>query len=281
MVERMGGFKREVLEVIPVDAAGTTLDSWVFRRAPLGPAAPTLRLVILHGLGDAPVAWFPALRDAFPDAELVLPALPGAGRGPLPKGHDHLGFAATAAWTQQVLHRLVTDGPKTVLVGHSMGGWFVARALLSDPSLAARAGPPILVNTAGTWYDGVERERDLLSPKTLEDVDELTMHLYAREPDLPVEALAALLETMKDPSYQGLLWSTRIEDFLTGEELARLPRGTGLIWGTADRLVPPEAFDRLKRHLVDPRIVPIDGVGHAPHIEAPKRLVDAMTRLLE
>lgn len=272
-------FRREVVEAVPVDDGGTTVDSWLFRRAPLDGDQPTRRLVVLHGLGDAPVTWFPALRTAFPEREVVLPALPGAGRGPLPQGADHLPFRTTAEWTQQVLHRCLDDVP-TDFVGHSMGGWFLARALLADPTLADAAGPPILVNNAGTWYETVAKERDLLSPRTLEDVDELTLHLYARPPQLPPEALQAMLDTMRAPSYRGLLWSTQREDFLTVADLARLPRGTGLIWGTEDRLVPEEAFQILQENLVEPRVVPLDGVGHAPHIEAPERLVAAVTRLL-
>lgn len=280
MADGPAGFRREVLAGVPIDAAGTAVDSWAFHRPPLD-GKEQIRLVLLHGLGDAPVAWFQALRSAFPSAEIVLPALPGAGRGPLPAGRDHLDFRETAAWVAQILHRLIEQQRKTVLIGHSMGGWFLLRALLADPSLAQKAGAPILVNNAGTWYEGVERERRLLSPRTVEDVDELTMHLYAREPDLPVEALAAMLETMQAPSYQGLLWSTTEDDFLRPEDLRALPRGIGLVWGLEDRLVPPQAYELLREHLRDPRLVPLDGVGHAPHIEAPARLVDALSRLLE
>jgi abhydrolase domain-containing protein 6 len=280
MVQVQARFEREVLEGVPLDGAGTTVDSWVFRRGPLEGGAAARRIVLLHGLGDAPVSWFRALRSAFPDAEVLLPAIPGAGRGPLPAGVDHLGFHATTAWTAQVLHRLAATDRGVAVVGHSMGGWFLARALLADPSLTRRMGPPILVNNAGTWYDGVARERELLSPRTLEDVDELTMHLYARDTEIPIEALQALLDTMQAASYRGLLHSTTEGDFLRPEDLRRLPQGTGLVWGLEDRLVPPEALARLREHVPAVRFVPLDGVGHAPHIEAPERLVAALEGLL-
>lgn len=274
-------FDKRVLQDVPVDTEGTTVDSWLFTRAPLsGPRTDAKRVIVVHGLGDAPVTWFSCLRHALEDCELVLPALPGAGRGPLPQGMDHLDFTRTKAWLSQVLGLLEeeTQGD-VVVIGHSLGGWLVARALLDDPSLAKRIRPPVLVNTAGTWYDGVERERELLSPRQLEDVDELLMQIYARPPEMPVEALQSLLETMQDPGYRGLLWSTSKEDFLRPGDIARLPERTGIVWGLKDRLVPSQAFETLRKNLRAPQVESIESCGHAPHLEAPVKTAEVFSRL--
>lgn len=284
MTERT--FQKRVLDPVHVDSLDTQLDTWAFVRAPLETDAPDGRLVFLHGLGDAPVTWFACLRHAFPRHELVLPALPGAGRGPLPPGHDHVSNKATTEWYAAVVDRLaanadtISDIP-TRIIGHSLGGWITMRALVEHPDLERHVGAPVLVNTAGTWYEGVERERDLLSPKQLEDVDELLSHLYANPPNMPPVAMQALLDTMHAPSYRGLLWSTTKRDFLVPETLARLPTGTGIVWGTADTLVPPLALETLEAHVRDVRIERIPDCGHAPHLEAPTALVAALGRLLD
>jgi pimeloyl-ACP methyl ester carboxylesterase len=275
-------FEKKILTAVPVDETGLEVDSWIYQRAPLTPGdTPPLRVIVVHGLGDAPVTWFPSLRHALPRHELLLPALPGAGRGPLPDGLDHLDFRRTAGWLAQVLGGLADETTGEVrVIGHSLGGWLVARALLSDPGLAARYGPPVLINNAGTWYEEVEQERHMLSPRTLEDVDELLLNLYARPPELPIEALQSLLETMRSPSYRGLLWSTTEEDFLRPADIARLPAGTALVWGVADGLVPPVALEALKEHLRAPRVTELAFCGHAPHLEAPRKLVEVLARLI-
>ncbi len=274
-------FERRVEEAVPAGRGGPLVDTYVFRRKPPVGGPPRGRIIVVHGLGDAPVTWFPTLRGAFPEHELLLPALPGAGRGPLPKGLDHLTHAATVEWLTAIVHRLTADDLPTTLIGHSLGGWLTARALLVDSSLADRVGAPVLVNNAGTWYPDVERERRLLSPRRLEDVDELLDHIYATTPDLPVEALQALLDTTRSPGYRGLLLSTSEQDFLKPADIARLPPSTGVVWGVADRLVPPVAFETLRKSLRAPRVVTLDGVGHAPHIEASGRLLAALEGLVE
>jgi pimeloyl-ACP methyl ester carboxylesterase len=266
---------------VPVDSEGTVVDSWLFTRAPLALSKDPARVVIVHGLGDAPVTWFSCLRNALSSCELVLPALPGAGRGPLPAGRDHLDFRRTVAWLTQVLGRLAREGEgRLVVVGHSMGGWLTARALLEDRSLMDVLEPPVLVNPAGTWYEGVERERELLSPRSLEDVDELLMQVYARPPEMPIEALQSLLETMQDPGYRGLLESTVESDFLHGPDLEALPQGMGLVWGLDDGLVPQEALRRLGSGLRSPRVVELAFCGHAPHLEAPRKMGEVLSRLV-
>lgn len=278
MAER-GSFVRQSYPDVTCGKGGDA-EALVMRRAAL--ERPIGRVVVLHGLGDAPVSWFRCLRHALPRHELLLPALPGAGRGPLPPDRDHLTHKETRVWLSDLLERILeeTEGPVR-LVGHSLGGWLMSRAVLDTPHILERCGPHVLVNTAGTWYDGVERERHLLTPKTHEDVDELLSLLYADDPDLPIEVIDAMLKTMRSPSYQGLLQSTTEDDFLRPADLRRLPEGMGLVWGTEDGLVPPEAFALLKQHLRDPRVVTLEGVGHAPHMEAPERLAKVLEDLLD
>ncbi len=284
-------FERIVLDDVPVAGVGWT-QSYVFRRAPLAPTpdgGPPRRFVLLHGLGDAPVSWFRCLASALPQHELLLPAIPGIGRAPLPDGRDHLTNAESALWLDGLLYRLDPNdldpafGPGSGIdvAGHSLGGWLLARALLNQPDLGRFIDrPPILINNAGTWYEGIERERELLSPKRIEDLDDLFEHLYHEPPGLPVEALDALLRTMRSPSYEGILWNSHKADFLHDAQLGALPSGTGIVWGTSDRLVPPEALTQLEAHVPSPRIERIEACGHAPHFEAPDACREAIERLV-
>lgn len=298
-LEMPAGFTRTVIEDVPAGAAGPCT-SWVLHRDPLDYATqtkdePAPRLVLLHGLGDAPVTWFRCLAEALPGHELVLPALPGAGRGPLPEGRDGLSHDESRDWYLGLLGRLGLDpdepkahdavheapAPPTVLAGHSLGGWLTNRVLKARPGLFDRlAGPHLLINPAGTAYRGVETERDKLSPAHIEDVQGLMADLYATPPPMPKAAYEALLATMQSPSYRSLLETPTKETFMLWEDLAAMPPGVGVIWGLADRLVDPVALATLKDHLPDPRVVELPGCGHAPHLECPAALRDALARLV-
>lgn len=55
--------------------------------------------------------------------------------------------------------------------------------------------------------------------------------------------------------------------------LAKVQLPVSLIWGTADRLVPFRAAEQLVKALPDALLHPIQGAGHAAHIEHPDRAV--------
>jgi hypothetical protein len=53
-----------------------------------------------------------------------------------------------------------------------------------------------------------------------------------------------------------------------------------VIFGDADRLIPPKLGARLAQHLPDSRLVVLPDVGHVPQYEAPALTLDALQSFL-
>jgi pimeloyl-ACP methyl ester carboxylesterase len=63
--------------------------------------------------------------------------------------------------------------------------------------------------------------------------------------------------------------------------LERLSQPLLVIWGEADRLVPPEVAALLHRHKADLQVERLAEVGHCPHDEAPERFCPLLLRWLD
>jgi len=51
-----------------------------------------------------------------------------------------------------------------------------------------------------------------------------------------------------------------------------------LVWGRADRVVPPDHLERWRKHFPDAQVLALDDVGHFPQIEAPEDVSAALRR---
>ncbi len=51
-----------------------------------------------------------------------------------------------------------------------------------------------------------------------------------------------------------------------------------LVWGKADRVIPPVHLERWRKHFPDAQLLALDDVGHFPQIEAPEDVSAAMRR---
>jgi pimeloyl-ACP methyl ester carboxylesterase len=55
----------------------------------------------------------------------------------------------------------------------------------------------------------------------------------------------------------------------------------GLIWGTADRVVPYSGLEALRGLRPDAVVETLDGIGHIPQVEAPEEFAAALERILD
>ena|SRR5215218_302249 len=65
------------------------------------------------------------------------------------------------------------------------------------------------------------------------------------------------------------------------DDLAAAQVPLGLIWGSADRVVPYAGLEALRRLRPDALVETLPGTGHIPQVEAPDRFVAALERLLD
>jgi pimeloyl-ACP methyl ester carboxylesterase len=249
-----------------------------FTPAHRGGAGPPL--LLLHGFLDTWRTWqlvLPALERRHDVLALTLaghaggPPLDGAG-----------GADAVLAAVERALD---TAGWETAHVaGNSLGGWLALQLAARD-----RARSVVALAPAGGWATDDPAPRELLRAQaqlhdqvrtsavhaeaiaaTPEGRRRATHLVVSDGADLPAPVVAALIRGVAECTAARALTDAAARD---GWDLdaARVACPVRVVWGTADRLLPwPSAAVRFRRDwLPHADWVALDGVGHAPQLEAP------------
>ena len=218
----------------------------------------------------------PRLRD---DYSLLTPTLPGHLGGPALDGSVTSEIMADA-----VERAMDAAGVATAhIAGNSLGG-FVALQLAER----GRADSVVALAPAGGWARHDDARRELLEfqrqmhrqvkaiagqadsiAATPEGRRRATALVCERGADLPADLVAHLIAAVAACDADPL-----IDYALEGDwalDAARIDCPVRIVWGTADRLLPwPSAAERFRSEwLPHADWVELDGVGHAPQLDAP------------
>ena len=255
-------------------------------------------LVLLHGFGAASGHW---RHNAASLAEagwcVYAIDLVGFGASSQPGHHRHRPLD-NRLWARQLQAFLeqVVQGP-AVLVGNSLGslvavtcavffpGWVeaVVAAPLPDPSLLM----PVR-RRRGPWRRQLKR-RGVVALCRLLPL-ELLVPLIARTPLLdlglrsaysnqsPVDA--ELRRVVARPAQRpraaralramSIGMALRPRAATAAELLQRMQQPLLVLWGSQDRLVPPQISERLRHHKADLELQLLPELGHCPHDEQPE-----------
>jgi pimeloyl-ACP methyl ester carboxylesterase len=230
----------------------------------LGGSDGTRTYLLLHGgAGPASVATFGELLATREHARVLVPTHPGFDGTPRP------ATVASAADLARLYVGLLNqlDARDVTVVGNSLGGWVAAEiALLHSP----RVSSAVLVDAVGAEVPG-EPVADVRA-LTPQELVARSFHDPARfpagpAPELVAANMAALYTyggpTMTDPT---LL-----------DRLHRLDLPVHVVWGAADRIVTPAAGRALADAVPGARLTVLPDAGHLPQVEAPERLLAAIT----
>lgn len=228
-------------------------------------------LGVLAGLGGAP-RWTPFLARLAERRRVVVPSLPGF---PGATGHDVLDDLAD--WVAATLDLLEGAGLSGAdLVGLSVGGTLAAEAAAFSPGLARRL---VLVSPFGL-FDEAEPVADVWAQRAGELPALLAAHpeRWLAEQATPegADAVEWQIEQVRaSEAAARLLWPTGDRGLRKRLHRIRIP--TLLMWGEADRVVPPSYAKRFAAGLGGPselRLLP--GAGHRADLDAPEALADAI-----
>lgn len=270
------------------------------------PASPNGRTVmLLHGKNFFGAYWATTI-EALTSAgfRVVVPDQIGFGKSSKPD-NLHYTFHLLAQNTKAVLDHIGVD--KTAVLGHSMGGMLATRFALMYPETTDSL---LLVNPIGLedWklkvpYQPVEwwYEREL--NKTLEGLREYQRQNYyhgtwQESYDLWPELL---YRWTLSPDFRRLAWNNALTyDMVFTQpvvyEFPKIQAPTLLLIGQLDRTalgkglvskevaatmgLYPELGRKTAEAIPDAELVELDGVGHAPHLEAFDRFRDALLDFL-
>lgn len=234
-------------------------------------------VVMVHGLvGDFTHFEHVAVRLAQRGFRVIGVDLPGCGGSHKRRERHSIGSYARDVLT--LLDRL--ELPSAILLGHSAGGAIVSEAALRSPQRVDRL---VLLSSAGLrrYPRGAHlAARTLVRPWVLErTLTKLALPLLDM---VLVEKNAYTEKFVRDaldrPIYPSNVEMARVmadlvPDLVHASVLDRahaLTMPVMVLWGDADRLVPPESAIELERTLAFGRLVLLPGCGHMPMIERPE-----------
>jgi pimeloyl-ACP methyl ester carboxylesterase len=226
--------------------------------------------LLLHGgAGPQSVEKLAALLAEAGPARVIVPVHPGFGGTPRPE--QLASMRSLAAVYGQLIDDLDLDG--LTVIGNSIGGWIAAEiALLSSP----RVSGVVLVDAAGLQL-AADPAADFFS-LTMDQVADLS---YYRPDDfridvagLPAAAKAAMAgnraalavyggPAMADPALLGRLPAITIPVLV--------------VWGAADRMIPPAHGRAYAAAIPGARFRLITKAGHLPQLETPAELLEIIT----
>ena len=182
----------------------------------------------------------------------------------------------------------VTDRKPITLVGHSMGGGIATILTTLSPESIKRL---ILIDTIGFYFKEPKKAKPLNLPflgryifKYLYNKTILRNYfyndIYYRKESLTEEKLE-MIYTLFDERLSREITYKQYKEIIEKKDdildyLKKIKdKEILIIWGEKDRIFPVEkVLERVKVELPKAKIEVIEGVGHSPIEEAPKKLVD-------
>jgi pimeloyl-ACP methyl ester carboxylesterase len=222
-------------------------------------------LVFLHGMGGAPPSGANFVSNLAQQRRAILPSLPGWDDSDLGNCQSHVDLAGIIAG----FIRDVAGGPVS-LVGESAGSPVALWLALNNPELVEKlvlVAPPVLEHAHRPSFGSTE---------------DLMLMLYGETPDWSEPPSDA------DEARRARNTSANATRYRSPEAtqalLARLPEvqaPTLLLWGTEDRISPPELGGTYRRLIPNSHRLYLHGAAHSLPIAAGLRFVELTLDFLE
>jgi pimeloyl-ACP methyl ester carboxylesterase len=252
--------------------------------AEMGPIEPedAPAIVLVHGLGGCWQNWLENIPHLARRHRVVAPDLPGFGSSPMPVGWD-ISIPNYGQLIADFCDELGLED--AVIVGHSMGGFVAAEAVINEPERFERVG---LVSAAGVSSRRLRREPTEMFARMVVAGAPLAFNVQNRSFRRPRARAAAFRGLARHPERlrPELLWEffnggdrgdgfgdalTSLAGYDILDHLEDVDLQTLIVWGRNDRVVPPADAAQYARRLRNSTTVIFDDCGHLVQAERPVR----------
>jgi pimeloyl-ACP methyl ester carboxylesterase len=239
----------------------------------LARAGKGVPLMYLHGT-DGLAEW-PTLLDTLAQRfDVIVPDHPGFGASEAPAWIDDVSDLAYCYL--DAIEALGLSGVN--LVGQSLGGWIALEMAVRSTE---RLRSLTLISAAGIHVKGV-----LKTDIFIIDPEELARLAYAN-PEIGEQAAArASADKYQDLAILNRIasarfgWQPRFFNPRLERWLHRVKVPTHIIWGDADRIIPPAYAEAFHRLIPGSTLTVIPDAGHLPHVERAGAVAQAIQSFL-
>jgi pimeloyl-ACP methyl ester carboxylesterase len=242
------------------------------------------KLNVRRGGGGAPLLFLhgaqglnghePGLEALAAEFDVIAPDHPGFGRSELAAAVDDV--ADLALFYLDLLDALQLDAVH--LVGQCIGGWLALEIAIRN---TARISSLVLVNSAGIRLKGVPRadmfvcsEDDLLKLLFAGNGGAAWLQAWRANPDV---------EDLYDRNRAAAArysWSPRLCNPKLDRWLHRVDVPTHIVWGEAERVIPPAYAAALQRMIGGATLATLPGCAHLPHVEQPQAFAGEVSQFI-
>jgi pimeloyl-ACP methyl ester carboxylesterase len=254
-----------------------------------GPRDAAVTVLLLHGTSASLHTWDGWTEALAGEHRVIRVDLPGFGlTGPFP--HGDYRPSAYAAFVVQLLDALAV--PSAVIAGNSLGGRVAWETAVAAPE---RVRALVLVDAGGYPFEAQSMpigfrlaQIPALAPimnRTLPRslVASSVRNVYGDPSRVTDELVDRYYElTLREGNRASLVarFQAPLADETAGERLSTIRVPTLVLWGSEDRLIPPELARRFERDIEGAQVVMFEGLGHVPQEEDPETTVAPVVALL-
>lgn len=254
-----------------------------------GPRDDPIPIVLIHGTSASLHTWDGWVAALSPHRRVIRMDLPGFGlTGPAPDA-DY-SMTRYSGFMRDLLDLLKLD--QVVMAGNSLGGGIAWQTALAHPT---RVRQLILVDATGyplqpqsmpigfrlaqiSWLAPVTQK---ILPRSM--IEASVRNVYG-QPDKVSPALVDRYYelTLREGNRASLTqrFQYRSSDAALAGQISQLNLPTLILWGSEDRLIPPEHGQRFRQDIEGSQMQVFEGLGHVPHEEDPEATVQVVKSFL-
>jgi len=235
-------------------------------------------LVLLHSLLSDKSSFAGIAKRLSGQRRLILVNLPGFG-GSAPA--EPLG-----GYVERIVEMFddLNVPPNADIVGNGLGSFVALKLAARAPSMVGRM---VLLGAATSFPEaGRQTFRALAEKVEREGMDAIADAAMARMFSADFIAAAPSVIAERRAVFRGIDPNTfaaaarALATLDLTPELGRIRNPVMVVVGEKDGATPPVLGRELAGRLLDARMIELEGVGHAPHIQAPDELIEAISPFL-